>query len=104
MCSLSLDIVPPSPVQVESIKLLQDLPLPIEITDDNRRVLERFDLSWALPMEPYGEIQQYVVFVGSSLKQDSDKLGFQYATVRFFAFSQLCTTMSILCSVYIEWQ
>ena len=77
-CSISLNIVPPSPVPVESITLLQDLPLPIEITEDNRRALERFDLSWSPSLEPHGEIREYVVYVGSSLQQGS---GFEKFTV-----------------------
>ena len=68
---------------MESITLLQDLPLPIEITDDNRRALERFDLSWAPPLEPFGEIREYVIYVGSSLQQGSDTFGFEKFTVSY---------------------
>jgi serine/threonine protein kinase len=80
MCTISLDIVPPSPVPVGSIELLQDLPLPLEIMDNNQRVLDRFNLSWSPPLEPRGDIQQYVVFVGSSLQEGTDTFGFETAT------------------------
>ena len=88
MCTISLDIVPPSPVPVGSIELLQDLPLPLEITDNNQRVLDRFNLSWSTPLEPRGDIQQYVVFVGFSLLQEgTDTCGFETATVGLFALN-----------------
>ena len=84
LCSVGLDIVPPGLVPVESIELLQDLPLPIEITDDNRRVLGTFNLSWCPPPEPYGEIQRYFVSIASSLQEGTDTIGFQTATVSLF--------------------
>ena len=86
-CTISLDIIPPSPVPVESIELLQDLPLPFEITYNNQRVLDRFNLSWSPPLEPRGDIQQYVVFVGSSLKEGTDTFGFETVTVGLFALN-----------------
>ena len=106
-CSISLDIVPPGPVPVESIELLQDLPLSIEIINASRRVLDDFSLSWSPPPDPYGEIQQYFVSIGSSLQEGTDTFGFQAATVSLFVLNTKSICNNMLCFhvlSYVEWQ
>ena len=109
-CSISLDIIPPGPVPVESIELLQDLPLSIDIANESRRVLDDFSLSWSPPPDPYGEIQQYFVSIGSSLQEGTDTFGFQVATVSLLVLNtkSVCDTV-VTCYILmfcpiVEWQ
>ena len=67
-CPIIASPVQPTQVSVESIVILEELPL----TVSESRVLDQFNLSWTPPSEPYGEIMGYEVFIGPSSTEDSE--------------------------------
>ena len=95
-CSISISPVPPSPIPVQSIKLLDQPPLTYTRFSENT-VLVSFGLSWDAPMESYGEISEYSVYIGSvPLQPDEEPQlnSFQRAVVRFVVW---CRIFKFLC-------
>lgn len=78
-CLVNASGVPPSKVPVESIMLVEEPPLPYT-EYQGYRILDEFHLTWDAPMNPFGEIIAYDVFVGHRLRQNSNANVFMVCT------------------------
>lgn len=70
-CLVNAPGVPPSKVPVETIMLVEEVPLSYT-KYQGHRVLDEFHLTWDAPTDPFGEIIAYEVFVGHRLRQNSN--------------------------------
>ena len=84
-CLVSLPVVPPDPVQVESVGLAQDTPLEWCLADDGDRWFVNLSLSWEPPSITYGEIRRYDVYVGQLVLVGSDPTPSAFSTVSHFS-------------------
>lgn len=89
-CLVNATGVPPSRVPVESIMLVEELPL--SYTEyQGYRVLDEFHLTWDAPTDPFGEIIAYEVFVGHRLRQNSNANPLMVCTNSIFHYKTTLT-------------